>query len=197
MDIKLIVGLGNPGSEYENTYHNVGLSFVLEMMREQGAVATYHGKHVSLYKAGGLFFGVPSCYMNTSGLAVKEALRIARVPVSKLLIIHDDSDLGLGSFKVSYDREFAGLESRKDGFDPFVPRRHKGVESIFATLKTREFARGRVGIRPLRRGAPQGAKAADFVLKRISPAQGKKLHGVLKELEVTTKLSENAAVPSG
>jgi peptidyl-tRNA hydrolase, PTH1 family len=181
-DFKLIIGLGNPTPAYENTYHNIGLSFIMDLIAGQKAHPAYSGKNISLYKKGGLYLGTPLCYMNLSGLAVKEALRITKIPVSKLLVIHDDSDLPLGSHRLSYNRGSAG---------------HKGVESIFATLKTREFWRARVGIRPHRLGKPTDEKAAGFVLKQIGPPQKKKLQGVLKELETTAKLMENAAEPSG
>jgi PTH1 family peptidyl-tRNA hydrolase len=179
---KLIIGLGNPGSAYENTYHNVGLSFVMELIGERKAVLAYRGKNISLYKSGDLYLGVPACYMNMSGLAVKEALRKTQIPASELLIIHDDSDLPIGSLRMSFNRNSAG---------------HKGIESIFAALGNREFWRARVGIRPRDLGKPARTKAADFVLKHIAPRQQTKLQSALKELETTTKLIENAAEPSG
>lgn len=158
-DLKLIIGLGNPDSEYQNTYHNVGFLFV-----------DFLGKGVK-----------SEVYMNESGKfvskEVKKAAPSAGKPAFKLenlLIVHDDSDIELGKYKLSFGRGSAG---------------HHGVESIQAALKTKDFWRLRIGIRskadlpaealPADRQVPR-AKAGKFVLKKISARDKKILEGVFE-----------------
>lgn len=180
---RLIVGLGNPGKEYERTYHNAGF-LALEHLTEgseqnwkrpSNAHAT-EGKWEYL-RAGEAVFLRPLTFMNRSGAAVKQALAYFNLRPAELLVIHDDSDIPLGEFKLVSGRGSAG---------------HKGVESIQQALKTRDFRRLRLGIRPeanppsltLRR-----ARAGDFVLKKMSAADVKKIYSALTATKL--KLMEN------
>jgi len=88
--------------------------------------------------------------MNESGKAVKEAVKYFRAKPEEILIIHDDSDIELGKYKISFGRGSAG---------------HQGVESIIKSLGTKNFWRLRIGIRRTKR-----KKAGEFVLKKITPA---------------------------
>lgn len=118
----IIVGLGNPGREYVLTRHNTGRMAAEFIMG----------------KVSGVKIIIPDTFMNQSGVAVAKALKInpstslrARKAAQKLIVIHDDLDLPLGTLKISYNRGSGG---------------HKGVESIIRALKTREFIRIRIGI---------------------------------------------------
>lgn len=95
-------------------------------------------------------------YMNDSGSFVAKKLKKSGLKSEALLIVHDDSDIALGNYKFSFGRGAAG---------------HKGVESIIANLKTRNFWRLRIGIRPKEEKIRQ--KAERFVLKKISSADSK------------------------
>ena len=152
-DIKLIIGLGNPDPEYQNTFHNVGHQFVDYLKNFQFSIFNFQ-----LLKT--------DIYMNKSGLFVKEALKKYKVKPENLLVIHDDSDIGLGKYKLSFGRGAAG---------------HKGVQNTINQLKTKDFWRLRIGIRPTATG-PGRVKADQLVLKKISPAAKKKLEKVFKEL---------------
>jgi PTH1 family peptidyl-tRNA hydrolase len=152
-DVSLIVGLGNPGNEYEGTYHNVGWSMV-DVLAAGTSFRGPRGKRFSFVRLlGGIPVVKPRTFMNESGSAAKEALTFFSLRTSShLLVIHDDSDLPLGTWKLQFGRGAAG---------------HKGVASIIATLGTKDFWRIRVGIRPPERsGARQ--KAGAFVLARPS-----------------------------
>lgn len=146
---KIVIGLGNPDPKYENTYHNVGFLFL-----------DFLGKGV---KSG--------VYMNESGKFVAKEIKKAGAKLGELLLVHDDSDIALGSYKFSFGRGAAG---------------HHGVESVQAALKTKDFWRLRIGIRPPQEKIRQ--KAEKFVLKKISPADKKILDNVFekaaKELEL-------------
>ncbi|MBI2075472.1 MAG: aminoacyl-tRNA hydrolase [Candidatus Harrisonbacteria bacterium] len=148
MLFKLIIGLGNNDAEYRNTYHNVGHLFV-DAARETHP--EYHAE-----KNDG--------YMNEAGASVKKIMREYNARPEETLLVHDDSDLILGTYKFSVARGSAG---------------HKGVKSVFDTVKSNAFPRLRIGIRPQPRtkDAPR-KKAEEFVLKTISAANKKILTDV-------------------
>ena len=111
----IIVGLGNPGEEYVHTRHNTG----------RLALAYLEKKELK-----GIKFIHLDTFMNKSGSATAKVVK-SKKAVEKLIVIHDDLDLPLGTFKISYGRGSGG---------------HKGVESIIKALKTKEFIRIRIGI---------------------------------------------------
>ena len=159
---KILVGLGNPGKEYENTYHNAGFLaidfFTAEKKHLPGKKML--SKKFEYSKNKNLIFAKPLTYMNDSGIAVKNALKFFKADADELLVIHDDSDIKIGEYKISFERGSAG---------------HKGIESIIQHLHTNKFWRLRIGIRPpayaderrLKRGLTR-KKASEFVLKKIS-----------------------------
>lgn len=158
---KLIIGLGNPGEEYKNTYHNVGFLFVDYLNRCQVS-----GVRCQILKS--------NVYMNQSGNFVRLALKKYKTKPEELLIVHDDSDIELGKYKISFGRGSAG---------------HHGVESIIKSLGTKNFWRLRIGIR--KAGLPAEAyraKAGKFVLKKITPADRITLEQVFKAVEVKLRL---------
>ncbi len=106
-------------------------------------------------------------YMNESGRSVAKAMKKFGVKPENLLIVHDDSDIELGKYKFSFGRGAAG---------------HHGVENIQATLKTNNFWRLRIGIRPAQKESGTRKKAEEFVLKKISPADKKLLEKVFEEI---------------
>lgn len=101
--------------------------------------------------------------MNESGSAVKNSLKYFKTSPDELLIIHDDSDILIGEYKLSFERGSGG---------------HKGIESIIKHLKTNKFWRIRIGIRPPSRSGTPRKKAEEFVLKNISPEHKRLLMSV-------------------
>ncbi len=144
----LIVGLGNPGKKYQNTRHNIGARVIENL-------APLNLTDVILSK--------PTTFMNNSGKSVKSLITSYKLPVTSLLVIHDDIDLPLGKIKIVKNRGSAG---------------HKGVESIINELKNKNFIRLRVGIQP-KAGKPE--RAESFVLKKFTKAEEKILEEVLKQ----------------
>ncbi len=130
----LIIGLGNNDPAYTKTYHNVGFLMI-------DYLATIPQLNIALGKNEG--------YMNEAGADIKKLVRSKNIQPEQLLIVHDDSDIALGSYKLSFDRGAAG---------------HKGVASTMTALGSTAFWRLRIGIRP-----PEfhGEKAEVFVLKKI------------------------------
>ncbi len=162
---KIIAGLGNPGKEYENTYHNVGFLAVDYFINKvkRLSLKTLKEKRFEYAENGNAIFIKPTTYMNESGTAVKNSLRYFKASPDELLIIHDDSDIQIGEYKLSFERGSGG---------------HKGIESIISNLKTNRFWRIRIGIRPPSRKDAPRKKAVEFVLKNISPAHKRQLMSV-------------------
>lgn len=135
--MKLVVGLGNPGEEYQNTRHNTGfivLDFILgkkvEWRESSGTKLFYYkgsvaGKETEYIK--------PTTFMNNSGVAVLHVKQKHKLNLKDIIVIHDDIDLPLGKMKISFNKSSGG---------------HNGLESIIKKLKSQEFLRIRVGISP-------------------------------------------------
>ncbi len=155
----VIVGLGNPGKEYEDTYHNVG-ALALRACAGERAWKTYKKLFTAALTDRNTFVQ-PLTFMNESGRAVQEALKHFGAAPADLTVIHDDSDLPLGRYKISRNVRAAG---------------HKGVQSIIDAIGTKDFARIRIGIRPP--AERNRAKAGAFVLKTITKKDSATLRGI-------------------
>ncbi len=159
----LVVGLGNPDEEYADTRHNVGRE-VVEVFRVQNKFPEweFNKKINALYTKGKLGkhtveLVLPETFMNKSGSTVKK-LVTSKKAAEKMLVVHDDLDLPLGSLRILFARGSGG---------------HKGVESVQRAVGTKNFTRLRLGIAPtLASGKikkPKGEqKVIDFVLKKFS-----------------------------
>jgi PTH1 family peptidyl-tRNA hydrolase len=151
---RLIVGLGNPGLEYSATRHNQGF-LLLERLAEKHRMRFTGKRGKSLVARGSLnghdvALAKPQTYMNLSGQAVRDLLRIYGVPPKSLLVAYDDVDLPVGTIRL---RERGG------------PGTHNGMRSIVDTIKTTEFPRLRIGV-----GMPtNGQDLADYVLGLPTP----------------------------
>jgi PTH1 family peptidyl-tRNA hydrolase len=146
----LVVGLGNPGDEYEATRHNAGFMLVDRLARAWGVElrGRLFKARTALARRGGeeVLLVEPKTFMNRSGLSVREAMAGRDVPPERLLVVYDDLDIPLGEIRV-----------RRRG----RPGTHKGMISVAGEARTDDFARVRVGIGPL----PAGRDAAEFVLE--------------------------------
>jgi len=150
---KIMVGLGNPGIEYEHTYHNAGFLMLESALTHLGPSPEWkkYKRSFEYAEADGFVFVRPLTFMNASGNAVLEALKKFGLQPKDLIVVHDDSDITVGNYKISFARSSAG---------------HKGVQSIIDTLKTNEFTRIRIGIR--QPNEARRKKAGEFALKKIS-----------------------------
>ncbi len=150
--MKLIVGLGNPGREYEKTRHNVGFHVVDLVAEAEGW--TWSGKHGKTLLADGMVNGEkvvlakPQNFMNASGPAVAELARWYKVDLADLLVICDDLDL-----------PFAKMRLRPRGSSGG----HHGLESVIQALGSTEFPRLKLGIG---RPAVNPMQTAGYVLQR-------------------------------
>lgn len=165
----LIIGLGNPGSAYDQTRHNVGFRIV-ETFAEKHKLKFKHASEligdVAQGKVGekqGVLL-LPTTYMNSSGVAVKRCVDRFKVPMDHLMVVCDDIALDLGTMRI-----------RSKG----SPGGHNGLKSIQAHLNTEHYARFRIGISP-----PGQEKLEDYVLGTFSPQEQKVIE------EMTTKAVE-------
>jgi peptidyl-tRNA hydrolase, PTH1 family len=151
----LVVGLGNPGREYERHRHNVGRMVVEELGRRHGASfrSKFSGRLAELRLDGRrVALLVPETFMNESGRSVGGAVRFFKVPLESLLVVHDEGDFDLGRLQARLGGGLAG---------------HNGLRSIAAQLGSQEFQRLRVGVGRPRRGDPRDL--ADYVLGDFEP----------------------------
>lgn len=152
--IKLVVGLGNPGLQYEKTRHNAGFIFVDGLAAECGAKwinsVQFHGMVAECSVANRrLILLKPLTYMNRSGLSVSGLMRYFKIGSEEMLVVHDELDLPEGEVRFKRDGGHAG---------------HNGLRDIIAHVSARDFYRLRIGI-----GRPaQGASVADYVLSAPS-----------------------------
>jgi len=134
--LRLIVGLGNPSSEYAQTRHNAGFWLVDELARQHGGHfrpdPKYHGETCHLAPAGQeLWLLKPMTYMNRSGQAVAALARFHKIPLPAILVAHDDLDLPPGTVRMKQGGGHGG---------------HNGLRDLIAQLGGNDFARLRLGI---------------------------------------------------
>ena len=157
----LVVGLGNPGKEYAGTRHNAGrdavglfakrAGLVFETKRElfaDVASGAHTGKRIILAQ--------PGVFMNQSGKSVSALQNFFRINTKDTIITQDDMDLPLGTIKIVFGRGSGG---------------HKGVESVFRALRSRDIVRIRIGSMGQRGQKPGNRELADVVLKPLTPAE--------------------------
>lgn len=156
--IRLIVGLGNPGAEYEKTRHNVGFMVLDRLIGPAGAESGGTWHKVREWKAeiaratSGLILCKPLSYMNLSGRTVGAVARYYKATPAEILVIYDDLDLPLGKLRLRLGGSAGG---------------HNGIKSIIEHLGTQAFPRLRIGIGAA--GEQEGA--ITHVLGRFSPAE--------------------------
>lgn len=150
---RLIVGLGNPGLEYENTRHNIGFMVVDAYANKFGASWNREKRWDCLlakFSKGWLL--KPQTYMNASGQAVSAVCRFFKIHPAEVLAIYDDVDLPLGKLRFRLNGSAAG---------------HNGVKSLISHLGGEDFPRLKVGI-SAEQGRPAGERLVDHVLGRFS-----------------------------
>ncbi|VAW51482.1 Peptidyl-tRNA hydrolase [hydrothermal vent metagenome] len=154
IDLKVIVGLGNPGSKYTETRHNAGFWFIEEVAQKYSATfrpeKKFHGEVAKVSIEGkDIWLLKPDTFMNRSGLATQSLLSFYRITAEQLLVAHDEIDLPPGTAKLKTGGGHGG---------------HNGLRDIISQLGSKEFHRLRIGV-----GHP-GSKdqVVDYVLRRAS-----------------------------
>lgn len=166
-DTALVIGLGNPGPQYETTRHNVGFLVADVLADRIGGRFSSHKKSGADVVTGRLVdspivLGKPRSYMNLSGRAVAGLARFYSIPVENIVVIHDELDLDFGTVRLKCGGGEGG---------------HNGLRSISQSLGTKDYLRTRVGI-----GRPPGRMdPASYVLKPFSAAERKDLGVIVEE----------------
>lgn len=162
----LIVGLGNPGREYENTRHNVGF-IAIDYLAEQIGIKLSKIKFKGVYGEG--FIGSEKCillkpqtFMNLSGQSVREAAEFYKIEPQNIIVLYDDVNLEVGKVRIRPSGSAGG---------------HNGMKNIIYLLNTDEFPRVRFGV-----GAPEH-DLVDHVLGRFSEEDGKSVTSAIKKTE--------------
>lgn len=155
--MKLVVGLGNPGAEYERTRHNIGWR-VLETFNVDFSLEKKFKAVVA--KEGDLIYCLPQTFMNNSGQAVRAVVDYYEIDLADIVVIYDDKDLPFGTIRLRSTGSSAG---------------HNGVQSIIDHLGTTDFTRVRIGI-----AAHYPIKdTSDFVLRKFSSAEEEQMPELL------------------
>ena len=187
--MKIIVGLGNPGKEYENTRHNIGFRVVdhinkrypeAEPSARYGAGGGFRfdkktNSEIAEVKIDGrkVLLVKPQTFMNNSGEALKKLVKSRKLKPESFVVVHDDLDVLFGKVKLSFARGSAG---------------HRGVESVIRALKTDKFFRVRFGtsglklakIRNIKDKRKRIREMNDFVVGPFTPSEKQKLNKLIK-----------------
>ncbi len=164
----MVVGLGNPGADYENTRHNAGALFVEALARDAGQTLRpekkYHGLYARIQWQGlDLHLLNPSTFMNRSGTAIKALADFFKIPPEQILVAHDELDLPPGTAKLKKGGGHGG---------------HNGLRDTIAHLSTNDFQRLRLGI-----GHPgDSRKVTGYVLGRLGKQETEQLNAVFDEV---------------
>ena len=176
-ELKLIVGLGNPGREYEGTRHNIGFE-VLDLWAQEKGVAfeperKWEGE---LAKAGGVTALKPLTFMNLSGRSVASLARFYRWTPEQILVVYDDVSLPVGT-----------LRFRANGGDGG----HNGIKSLIACLGSKEFPRLKVGV-----GSAGPGSLVGHVLGKFAPDEREEVQNTLARAVLAVQLAASAGVTS-
>lgn len=160
--IQLIVGLGNPGAEYEHTRHNAGVWFIQYIANETMSLLRHETKFQGFHCLTKInnqdcHLLVPTTFMNHSGQSVSTLARYYKIPAQGILIVHDEIDLPVADLRLKFNGGDGG---------------HNGLKDIVRHLQTKEFYRLRIGI-----GHPGNSKAVhDYVLSSPKKTELDEIH---------------------
>ena len=188
--MKLIIGLGNPGAEYENTRHNIGFMVVEKLAKEISTTTLLweENKKLSSYiaRVGDVLLSKPTTFMNKSGESVKKIVDYYKLSPQDVWVIHDDMDLPLGKIRLRQSGASAG---------------HNGVENIIKHLNTDKFLRFRLGIGRTKDGEDIGKdkehrhrRVIQFVLSKFSFGEAGAMRTLIKHAVDAVRVSLNDGV---
>lgn len=164
-DVKLVVGLGNPGSEYANTRHNIGFMVIDRLLKMQALkVKRKCSSDVAEFQLGSrsILLQKPLTYMNSSGDAVRKLCRRNKIKPSEVLVVYDDLDLKPGRLRIRFGGGSGG---------------HNGIKSISARFGSADYGRFKIGI-----GRPgSSAEVIDYVLQDFSEREEELVEKVIDE----------------
>ena len=162
MPTRLLIGLGNPGPEYENTRHNAGFMILDRVAARLGAVWVKERKFDGWFaRAEGIYLLKPKTFMNLSGKSVAAVSGFFKIPPVEMLVLYDDVALPEGKLRIKPSGSAGG---------------HNGIKSMIASLGSDQFPRLRFGV-----GAADGKSLVGHVLGKFDPAAEEELHKSLEK----------------
>ena len=166
VDTYVIIGLGNPGKDYENTRHNMGYR-AIDVLSYDAGIEIRRKKFHSLFGRGTIagkkvILVKPETYMNRSGIAARETAMWYDVPSQNVIVIYDDIDLPVGAIRI-----------RKSG----GPGTHNGMKSVVSQLGTKDFTRIRIGVG----AAKDGEDLVDRVIGKVPKSEQALLDDAARE----------------
>ncbi len=171
----LVLGLGNPGKEYENTRHNAGFILLDQLQKKWSFPCFKLEKKFDADISEGfqtgrkIILAKPQTFMNLSGKSVKKFLDFYKMIPEEIVVIHDDLDIAMGTLKIATNSSSAG---------------HNGVQSIIDKIGTQEFRRMRIGIGEKTSNSPMcRLEAHDFVLGKFSRPEIKQILSLIPQVE--------------
>jgi PTH1 family peptidyl-tRNA hydrolase len=183
--VQLVVGLGNPGREYEGSRHNVGF-LVADALRQAAGWPEYRHKFSGVWTRGELVSGAPvallkpQTFMNLSGDSVQPAAAFLKVPPADVIVVHDELDLPWRDVRLKFGGGHAG---------------NNGVRSIVQRLGTPDFVRVRVGIGKPGPGFRGGG--ADWVLSNFDPVERAELPDVIaRAMDAVRRVIDEGLAPA-
>lgn len=157
--MKLIIGLGNPGRQYEHTWHNLGFLYLDYLISKIDADSFSINKKLKseitkkTVNSQNIILAKPIEFMNNSGQSTKLVAAYYKIDPTDIIVIHDDLDITFGEYKIQHNRGHAG---------------HNGIKSIFDHLKSKDFSRIRIGIKSK---LSEQIPSENFVLSNIPNEQ--------------------------
>lgn len=147
--MKLIVGLGNPGKKYDKTRHNIGFMVIDKYVNSVKWIKKFNAEYIKLNVDGEeVIFIKPLTYMNLSGNSVGSVINYYNIDINDILIIQDDLDMAVGTYKIKKNTSSGG---------------HNGIKSIESILKSNSFVRLKIGILN-----DNKEEVIDFVLSKLT-----------------------------
>lgn len=164
--MKLIVGLGNPGREYNNTRHNIGFMCVDKIasyFNVEVGTSKFNGKYVQInYNNEKIILLKPGKYMNLSGEVIRDFVNFYKIDISDILIICDDLDTKVGTFRLRYKGSSGG---------------HNGLKNIENHLSTKEYKRLKIGI-----SNDKLIDTKDYVLGKLSKEEMNLINPIIEKI---------------
>ncbi len=181
--MKLIIGLGNPGKEFEFTRHNAGWLALDKFAMAENLTSKKSSKlqaEIFDYKVGRnkVVLAKPQTFMNNSGISVGIMLNFFRLTAKDIVVVHDDKDIPIGEIRVQTNRGAAG---------------HNGVKSIIEHIGTQDFTRIRIGVGPNAESKEKIEVISNFVLNKFSKEEMKTLQTALDNAATEIKRLAAAA----
>lgn len=178
--IKLLVGLGNPGKNFHNTRHNVGFMFLEAFTKANSQlgnfslVKSFRAEIIKTKNANNtLVIAKPNTFMNLSGESVQLVSQYHKIRPEEILVAYDDLDISLGSFKIQIAKS---------------PKMHNGINSIEEALNTDNFWRLRIGVDNRSAELRKQVSGAKYVLSRFSSEEMVTLHDTFAKIMEVIKI---------